>query len=399
MSISAAKVLVIGLDSADPGLLTTWMDAGELPALQSLRRRGVWGPLRSPPAMGDDATWASFYTGVSPVRHGRFFFHAFESGAYESPFWQEKHLQYRPFWETLSAMGRRLAVIDVPKCPLFGNINGVHITDWRVHGRDRGTQSRPSAISAQLKERFGEDLTDCLDHRPWLCDPGHLPDDRYDELIAGLLRSIEDKLVFSQELLAQGGWDLFLVVLKEAHCVSHKLWHLLDSTNPAYSPDFARHHRDGVKTIFKQLDAAVARLLDLVGPECHVILFSNLGMASNYTGNFLLDEILRRLEGAHLAPLDRAKRRARELIDATMKHLGRRSSARAARRHRLFFSLPNGEQSGAIRLNLLGRETNGLVRPLCASTNRPRPSFHPARSVPTPWRCATWSTRTRVRQS
>lgn len=40
-----------------------------------------------------------------------------------------------------------------------------------------------------------------------------------------------------------------------------------------------------------------------------------------------------------------------------------RASTHAGRRFRLFFPLPNGEQSGAIRLNLVGRESHGLVRP------------------------------------
>lgn len=330
--------------------------------VQSLRERGSWGPLHSPPGLADDATWASFYTGVSPARHGRYFFHAIEPGSYRSPYWQDKHLQYRPFWEALSDAGRRVAVIDVPKSPLSRNINGVHVTDWRVHGRDRQTQSWPQEISAELLSRFGDDSTDGLSQRPWFCDEKALAEKDYDAFIGSLTRSADDKLTFAQELLKQGAWDLFLVVFKEAHCVSHKCWHLLDKSNPAYSPAFALRYGNAIKNIYTRLDRAIGSLLETAGPESNVIVFSDLGMASNYTGNFLLDEILRRLEFKRLSMAGRARRQSLELALTVSRHLRGNDNEAGSRRIRLFYPLPNGEQSGAIRFNVAGREPNGMVR-------------------------------------
>ena len=329
--------------------------------LQSLRERGSWGPLHSPQALGDDATWASFHTGVSPARHGRYFFHAIEPGSYHSPFWQEKHLQYPPFWETLSDAGKRVAVIDVPKSPLSRNINGVQVTDWRVHGRDRPTQSWPSEISAELLSRFGEDSTDCLSQKPWLCDAMALAEENYDTFIGGLAQSVDDKLTYAQELLKQGKWDMFLLVFKEAHCVSHKLWHLLDTSNPAYSAAFALRYGDAIKNIYTRLDRAIGSLLETAGPDSNVIVFSDLGMASNYTGNFLFDEILRRLEFKWLSLPRRAKRHTLELALAVSRRLHGKNNEVGLRRFRPVYPLPNGEQSGVIRFNITGREPNGMV--------------------------------------
>lgn len=363
MPPSATKLLLIGLDCADPALLQQWIDSGDLPVLQSLRERGSWGPLHSPLALADDATWASFYTGVSPARHGRYFFHAIEPGSYRSPYWQENHLQYPPFWDALSAAGKRVAVIDVPKTPLSRHINGIHVTDWRVHGRDRPTQSLPAEISAELLSRFGEDGTDCLSQRPWLCDAMALAEENYDEFIGILARSVDDKLTYAQELLKQGRWDMFLVVFKEAHCVSHKFWHLLDTANPAYSPAFALRYGNSIKDIFTRLDTAIGTLLETAGPDSNVIVFSDLGMASNYTGNFLFDEILRRLEFKRLSKARRVKRQSLELALAVLRRLRGKNNEVGSRRIRLFYPLPNGEQSGAIRFNMAGREPNGMVHP------------------------------------
>ena len=63
-AVPKTQVLLIGLDSADRGLVDQWCDAGHLPAIASLRDRGVWANLSTPEAVGDDAVW-----GI--LRHGR----------------------------------------------------------------------------------------------------------------------------------------------------------------------------------------------------------------------------------------------------------------------------------------------------------------------------------------
>ena len=83
------------------------------------------------------------FTSVSPAKHGRYFYHAIIPKTYRLPFWNDNNLKRVPFWDDLSKSRFRLAVIDVPKCPLSSEINGVHLTDWRVHGRDHSTASNP----------------------------------------------------------------------------------------------------------------------------------------------------------------------------------------------------------------------------------------------------------------
>lgn len=358
-----ARLLVIGLDCADPSLLARWADDGDLPVLRALRERGTWGPLESPPGMADDGTWASFYTGVSPARHGRFFFHALAPGDYRTPFWRTEHLRHRPFWEELSAAGRRLAVIDVPKCPLAETINGIHLTDWRVHGRDRPTASQPPDIAESLHARFGEDRTDSLERKPWLCDEKALPREAYDGFLEALAESLDHKLAFATELLARERWDLFLVVFKESHCVSHKFWHLLDPAHPAHSAPLRERYGEAVRDIYMRLDRALGRLIERSGPATDVIVFSDLGMAANYTGNPLLEAILERLEQRWLSLGRRIDRRLRTLAIGSLRGRLGLDRAAAARAARPFYAVPNGEQSGAIRINLAGRERWGRIAP------------------------------------
>jgi predicted AlkP superfamily phosphohydrolase/phosphomutase len=358
-----AKVLAIGLDSADAELLRRLCDSGDLPVLESVRARGQWGPLRSPTGLADDGTWASFYTGVSPGRHGRYFFRAITPGSYATPRWKDKYLMHTPFWDVLSDAGSRIAVIDVPKCPLSTKINGIHVTDWLVHGRDHATASHPSGLASQLISRFGHDRTDCLGASRWLCDSMALEPGSYDEFLASLISSLNDKLTFTAETLERGGWDLFLVVFKEAHCAGHKFWHLQDSSHPAFSEPLAARYGEAVRGVYRRLDAAIGRLLEIAGPETRVIVFSDLGMASNYTGNLLLGNILHRLELQRRSAAGRITLHAQlAAVAAARRWLGRGGQV-FSRSIRQFYALPNGEQSGAIRLNVVGREPKGIIAP------------------------------------
>ena len=113
-----APLVLIGVDAADVGLVTRWMDDGSLPALASLRARGVWGAVTSPRALGDDGAWCSFATGVGPGVHGRRFQWHYQPGTYD---WVTSPIPSIPvdaFWGALGGQGKRFAVFDVPKSPV-----------------------------------------------------------------------------------------------------------------------------------------------------------------------------------------------------------------------------------------------------------------------------------------
>ena len=70
----ADRVVILGFDGMDPGLLDSMMAAGRLPHLTRLRDTGTYSRLQTTcPAMSPVA-WSSFMTGTGPGRHGIFDF-------------------------------------------------------------------------------------------------------------------------------------------------------------------------------------------------------------------------------------------------------------------------------------------------------------------------------------
>jgi len=66
----ASRVLLIGLDAAEPRLVERWMTDGSLPNLRRLRDSGSYGRLASTADWISASPWPTFYTGTSPGDHG-----------------------------------------------------------------------------------------------------------------------------------------------------------------------------------------------------------------------------------------------------------------------------------------------------------------------------------------
>jgi predicted AlkP superfamily phosphohydrolase/phosphomutase len=342
--MSAPAIIAIGLDAADPRLLFALLAEGAMPNLRSLACAGAWGALIAPEAMADDGVWASFATCATPAEHGRYNYLGLVPGSYDPLRFRADSFDRPAFWQYLDRAGKRVAILDVPKCPEAELAHGSAVFDWRVHGVDGLPRSTPPELATGLVDRFGLDPTDRPAPREvFLCHPGPTDPARLDRLFELLNQSVADKTTVSLELIAQRV-DLFVTVFKEVHCASHHCW-------PADSR---------LKQVFRLLDDAVDRLVETADDSTTVVVFSSGGMDMNHHGTTILDGVLRRLE-------DRWWSRSDSLVTAAdvFYHRARRRLRMPARtsRHRTrrFFPMIHNEIAGAVRINLVGREPSGRV--------------------------------------
>jgi len=193
--------------------------------------------------------------------------------------------------------------------------------------------------------------------------------------------------------LTKEDWNLFFCVFPESHWGGHFFWHLMDKTHPSYNAEFAQLYENGLLDVYRELDNTVAEILKVV-PHSTVLILSNTGMGPNYSGAHLLPEILTRLGMAgtdpetnqqkpslgYLLPAQRwgpyAIKKIEEILTPQGIHhiknlipervwdawtrwildLGNNwENSRA-------FSVAS-DYTGLIRINLKGREPNGLVEP------------------------------------
>ena len=363
------KILFIGLDSVDPVLLKKLIRSGELPVLGALWERGLWGEVSNFPGFGNGVYWPCFFTGVNPGRHGRYFVYQIATGSYHITLFDDDNvLKCEPFWSVLGRAGKRVAIIDVFRAPLTKDLNGIQVSDWTAHSPPYPPRSWPPELISDVIERYGADPLNGN------CDAyGPDPDD-YVKLVHQLLDRVEMKTRMSCDYLERGGWDLFLTVFAEAHDIGHRAWHLHDTAHILHNPEWVRRHGDPVKAVYVGLDHAVGRLLDNVGPGTTVVVLAGLGIEPDYTANHLMDDILCRIEfGPDANPAQSIKGRItayRKFVPPGVRRFIRRSVLKkrfvlsASDWHRRkFFAIPHDENSGAVRINVIGRESRGVIEP------------------------------------
>lgn len=364
-----AKVLFIGLDSAEPQLLLDWIATGDLPVLRAMQERGVMGRIAAPVGFGNGVFWPSFFTGVNPAKHGRYFCRQVRPGTYQaSMFREDTDFKRDPMWAVLSRADKRVAVIDMVRAPLTKDLNGIQLVDWMTHDRTGPPRSWPPDLVDKVIAQYGDDTLG--GHS----DATGRGESEYIALCNRMLERVETKTAMSCDFLGQGQWDLFMTVYADPHDIGHQCWHLHDPSHPRHDAALAGKVGDPIKNIYRAIDRSMERLIQAAGPEATVIMFTGPGMGPGYTSNFLLDQILRRLESGPAADgltyVDAIKSVYRSIVPHSLRNRLRSTAERSEeamlasdRRRRKFFSVPHNENSGAIKFNVVGREPDGKVRP------------------------------------
>ncbi len=361
-----ARALLLALDAADKDLIARWAASGHLSTFRALESQALHGVVENPFALYVGAIWPSFFTGVSPARHGRYSFSQLVPGSYRTRDLLRHDVRGAPFWSLLSAAGRRVAVIDMPKAPPGPPLaDGIAVVDWGLHETelDGGLWTSPPSLASEILARYGPDPVG-------RCDLIQGRREEYERIRDRLLARIEIKARMIRDVLREGEWDLVLGGFADTHCAGHQLWHL-----HAAAGDGA----DALRDVYAAADRAVGDLLREAGGDACCIVLASHGIGPYRGGNKILDDVLRALDRPAAGPS--ARRRAlgaaralwklapvgvrRALVTLRQRTWARvqESVLRGEFAGRRCFAIPNNDAYGAIRINLAGREPHGRVRP------------------------------------
>jgi predicted AlkP superfamily phosphohydrolase/phosphomutase len=268
------SVLVIGLDGATWRLLAPWARAGRLPALARLMDRGTWGALTSTvPALTLPA-WSSFMTGKNPGGHGVYAFHRMAFDRYDSGgLANAGDLRAVRIWDVAAHAGKRLGVINVPPSYPLRAIPGGYLVGCMLT-----PPGAPFTDPPEVAPELGEYAID-------LPPPKNLrrsdPDYRERALVYlhGMRRQTRLRGDATRRVMAARPTDGVCVVFYAPDRVQHYFWEYVDPEHPA-----AGALDDDVRTallaVYDELDRAVGRLVEAVGPEANVVLLSDHGFGT-----------------------------------------------------------------------------------------------------------------------
>lgn len=376
-STKGPKVLAIGLDATEPTLIKQMIDDGSMPGLDSLMKEGRWLSLKAPAHIGSASVWPTFATGTLPIHHGIYSEWNWRPNEMELERYHGRDLV--PFWKTLDDMGIPVGILDVPLTTTVGLKAGFEISEWWSHDLVLG------------KPQFGGDGVETVlsEHRthPFVLDAQDSvqPDDveGLRRLTASCIEGIKMRGAIAQRLINHSHPEFALVVFPEAHHAGHQMWHTATPDHPLYVGRKLFSTEPLLKHVYEEIDRQVTNLVESVGREAIVMVFSLHGMKAGFGVPEFLPQLLCAkgisqvvnwksqswLEsGRHLVA--KAKKTApRQVRQLYYKFAPQTAVKRFARSTMIpvydwkktrAFSSPS-DQYGWIRINLEGREAKGSV--------------------------------------
>jgi predicted AlkP superfamily phosphohydrolase/phosphomutase len=271
-------VIAIGLDAADPTLIERWMAEGHLPTLSRLRQQGVYTRLNNIEYYKAETPWTTFLTGCSPSKTGHWTTVQFnekdytvrDNGAAERSY---DFSEYSPFY----ALGDdyRVAVFDMPHSKLSDRVNGIQVLAWGTHSALSPSHSRPVELYQEIVDKHGAHPLLNNDH----ADTRNLP--RLRELRDAALKGIACRLSACLDLLQRDEWDLFLTIFGETHSVGHVFWHLSQPDHPLHKTLSAGFETDPLLEVFMAIDQAIDKIIAHAPKNARFVIFSGHGMGHN----------------------------------------------------------------------------------------------------------------------
>ncbi len=368
------RVLAIGMDAAESTLVRSLIESGELPALAAVLQEGSWSTVTGPAGYSSGSVWPSFWSGQPASDHGL-------CGLWN---WDPSTMSMRysdpagvpAFWEGLTGHGTRVGVLDVPFAPLVGVTEGFEVSEYGAHDRVKGrTRVSPDELAGVVAEAVPPHPYASPVARPPR-EPHQVPDFLEQALVGAQQRGD-----LAEQLITRTQPDVSVVVFTEAHHCGHILWHTVQPDLPMFR-DFhsSAWPRKTLVDVYREIDRQIGRLVEASGPDTAVLVFALHGMEPSRGVPTLIEPLLDELglasravnqdkrRSAVLALKARIPRRLRDLYWRALPQSTRSQWGKGAilpsydwSRTRAF-ALPI-EHEGLVRINLAGREAEGIVPP------------------------------------
>jgi len=365
------RLAMFGVDAGDLAFIRR--HAALLPFFRRLLDEGRAREIETTSELLTGSVWPTFYTGLLPGRHGIYHHLQWDSQRMSlrrvSPEW----LDAEPFWYELDRRGFRVAVADVPMRFPPKLERGFEVVNWGSHDQLGPFAASDAALGRELRRRFG---------------PHPMGAEIPVNKTAGELRRIRDAVVRGAArkgevlgwLLERQPWDFFLGVFGETHRGGHILW-------PEKRPAAALLPPDALLDVYQAVDRALAEVagaLDL--STTTIVVFSLHGMEANRSQAHLVPKIMDRLlpalggrgKAVTGPPSNRRGliRTLRERVPARLQNALARAVPVWARDWVVTRQVCAGydwqrtpvfpilaDYNGYLRLNIRGREKEGILEP------------------------------------
>jgi predicted AlkP superfamily phosphohydrolase/phosphomutase len=275
------KVLVIGLDGAEPSLVFKWAKEGKLPNIAKLMENGAYGKLKStiPPITGP--AWVSFMTGKNPGKHGIYYFLQRKKNSYQRKLVSSKSINGKTLWRILSDAGLKVGVVNVPLTYPPEKVNGFIVSGYMTPSEKVGFTYPENLKNLLLK--MGYRIND--NEKLRFYEGGR----RYLEDLYDVLRRQNSVVLY---LIEEYDWDFFMYVFQGLDHVQHIFWKYMDSAHILHDSEAEAELKNAIENYYKECDKQIGEMIKKSEKNILIILLSDHGFGRCvkriYINNWLL---------------------------------------------------------------------------------------------------------------
>jgi predicted AlkP superfamily phosphohydrolase/phosphomutase len=367
-------IAIFQFDSVSVPLLNDMMAVGSLPMLEELRRKGTWLSLSTPAEYFEGSGSYAIYTGTDVGVHGQYYPWLWSPSEQRVRFMDDLPVP-ESVWERIGRAGRRSLIIDPYEIRPPENIRGLFLSGWQFKNRVvLRSCSLPTSVLRSLEREFG---------RPPVGEEvyGAPSTPELLRLRHGLLGAPDRLADITTTLLKREEFDLVWVTASAAHLGGHRF---LKMSQIAGEIDVAHYAelKTTVEDIYKATDRALKNMISVLPSDADLLVVSPAGMGANSSRSHLLPNMLKAvLAGKEaqtvakgipsssgllstvrsMVPTELRSWIAKMLPDKWAVELATRLELRGVNWSRTrAFMMPN-DDAGFVRLNLRGREREGIV--------------------------------------
>jgi predicted AlkP superfamily phosphohydrolase/phosphomutase/predicted Zn-dependent protease len=285
------KVLLIGWDAADWKIINRLMDKGEMPALKSMVENGVMGNISTLEPAYSPMLWTTIATGKYPDKHGIL--------GFSEP--TPDHSAIRPvsnssrkvkaLWNILTQNGFKTHVINWwPSYPAEP-VNGIYISNMFPKVKSPKIDDRRLPVDtvypAELQDLFAHfkvhPLELSMQHiRPFMPDAdfSKVKIDKKFETLARLIAEATTVHAAATLALEQEEWDFAAIYWDTIDHFCHSYMKYAPPRLKEISDDEFKNYHYVIDGAYRLMDQMLARLMQIAGEDCTVILISDHGFKS-----------------------------------------------------------------------------------------------------------------------
>jgi predicted AlkP superfamily phosphohydrolase/phosphomutase len=273
MMTKKRKVFIIGLDGARLDIVKKWVNEGRLPNIRRLMKKGVYGNLRTVFPPHSMLAWVSFMTGKNPGKHGIYNIQLQVPGTYKQIVPNSSNIHGRTFYEIASEKGMVVGSINIPVTYPPRKVNGVVVGCWL---------SPPFSKYAYPDEAYEE-----MKEIGYMIQPESVnKEDR--NFIKSVYETTDKRIEAVKWFMQNYDWNLTAFLITETEHMHHNFAAFIDKEHPDYSDD----QEEIVKKYYEYADKKIGELIKLAG-TADIFIISDHGFGPSY-GEIYLNNVLKK---------------------------------------------------------------------------------------------------------